>query len=134
MNEEFKKALESLKSYYDSGGKYSDLTFHESGMLLNYITNLQEENLKLKNNMSGITMEEYTRALNNYQELKETNEEHRKINGDLRKENQKLVKVIEELEEYIKSCYIVGHTVQNASLDDILNKLTELKGGGDSEV
>lgn len=49
----------------------------------------------------------------------------------LQEENQKLVKVIENLEEYIKSCYIVGHTIQNASLDNILNKLTDLKGGSD---
>ena len=66
--------------------------------------------------------------------LKETNEEHRKINGDLRKENQKLIKVFDELEEYILNHYIVGHAVQNASLDDILNKLTELKGGNNERV
>lgn len=53
---------------------------------------------------------------------------------NLQEENKKLVKVIDELEEYILNHYIVGHTVQNASLDDILNKITELKGGSDEKV
>jgi len=85
--------------------------------------------------------------------LRETNEEHRKINGDLRKENQKLVKVIDEAIEYLENNnnYLEGQkrlianilTPQNgylkADIDyeisknqkilDILNKLTELKGG-----
>lgn len=34
---------------------------------------------------------------------------------------------IDELENFILNHYIVGHKVQNASLDDILNKLKELK-------
>ena len=38
-------------------------------ILLDYITNLQQENEKLKENQSGFTLEDYTRLLNNYQEL-----------------------------------------------------------------
>lgn len=34
-----------------------------------------------------------------------------------------------ELEEYILNHYIVGHTIQNASLDDILRKMKEIKEG-----
>lgn len=40
---------------------------------------------------------------------------------------EQLQKVLTELEEYIKNHYIVGHTIQNASLDGIINKLNELK-------
>lgn len=33
----------------------------------------------------------------------------------------------EDLKEYILNHYIVGHEIQNASLDDILNKMKELE-------
>ena len=33
----------------------------------------------------------------------------------------------EELKEYILNHYIVGHEIQNASLDNILNKMKELE-------
>lgn len=75
--------------------------------------------------------------------LKEINEEHRKINGDLRKENQKLVKVIEDIDKYIhifkiedigeKTMLILNDIllIKNGLGKDVvrLNKLTELKGG-----
>lgn len=44
-------------------------------------------------------------------------------------EINRLNNIITELEKYILNHYIVGHTIQNASLDDILNKLKELKEG-----
>jgi len=44
------------------------------------------------------------------------------------KEIERLNNIIDELENYILNHYIVGHTIQNASLDGILNKLKELKG------
>lgn len=42
-------------------------------------------------------------------------------------EMEKYKNIINDLENYILNHYIVGHTIQNASLDDILNKLKELK-------
>ena len=42
-------------------------------------------------------------------------------------EIDRLNNIINELEEYILNHYIVGHTIQNASLDGILDKLKELK-------
>ena len=105
---------------------------------------------------------EYYRSENNH--LKETNEEHLKINGDLRKENQelkedieeistshfilfkrydktekenqKLVKVIDELKKHICSewyCFD-NESVEFEVAKDILNKLTELKGGSDESI
>ena len=126
MNEDIKEILDRIKKHYV-------LDEEQDIILLNYITNLQEENEELNRIVELYGKSLYNADLTRYKEenikLKETNEEHRRINGELRKENQKLVKVIDELEEYILNHYIVGHTVQNASLDDILNKLTELKGG-----
>lgn len=40
---------------------------------------------------------------NNWNELKEIEKEHQKINGELREENKKLKEVIEEVKEYIES-------------------------------
>ena len=39
----------------------------------------------------------------------------------------RLNNILDELENYILNHYIVGHTIQNASLDDILKKIKELK-------
>ena len=47
----------------------------------------------------------------------------------LENEVNRLNNIINELEEYILNHYIVGHQIQNASLDDILNKLKKLKEG-----
>lgn len=145
MNEEIKKILDYLKNNTfipdETKRKYKILHRDEVNRLLNYITNLQEENKKLK----------------------ETNEEHRKINGQLQeenkflkdyknaygnvliankmleKENQKLVKVIEEinkcLKKYAKTSVDDEKTIIEfyKQLKNILNKLTELKGGGSNE-
>ena len=50
---------------------------------------------------------------------------------EINKQEEELDKyknIVDELENFILNHYIVGHKVQNASLDDILNKLKELKG------
>ena len=67
---------------------------------------------------------------------KATYEDIQALNIDLQtkllvkdKEIERLNNIINKLEEYILNHYIVGHIVQNASLDDILNKLKELKEG-----
>lgn len=117
MNEEIKEILDNFKSYEDRYNKYNETEFiiikRDITLLLNYITNLQEEN----------------------QKLKETNEEHRKINGELRKENQKLVKAFDELEKWLKEDKEkAGNNFEMGrcfNMFDILNKLTELKGGSD---
>lgn len=118
MNKEIKEILEKPNVYSFNDECY--LYFGDYNKLKNYITNLQEENRKLK----------------------ETNEEHRKINGDLRKENQVLVKVIDEAIEYILDegvsfLNIAGQRTwcnkhSCIKLLDILNKLTELKGNKDA--
>ena len=128
MNEEFKKALESLKSYYDSGGKYSDLTFHESGMLLNYITNLQEkyQKLKIENAILEVERDVFKNKCDNLTNVAKVIFTGKNYN-DLVKENQKLVKVIEEFEEWLGSADCIDWKMA-------LNKLTELKGDSNEKV
>ena len=43
------------------------------------------------------------------------------------KEIERLNNILDELEKHILSLYIVGHTVQNATLDSIIYKLKKLK-------
>lgn len=111
MNKEIKEILETLDGV--ASGDWIQMLPKEAIKLENYITNLQEE---LKETNESLTW--WTNRFNAVE----------RDNRKLKQENQKLVKVFDELEEYILNHYIVGHTVQNASLDDILNKLTELKG------
>ena len=74
------------------------------------------------------------------EELETINEEHRKINGELREENNKYKNIVDELEKYIKNeikkytdfkafdyeqCYRIGSEKMG---ENILNKLKELKG------
>ena len=83
MNEEIKEILDKLKDndWYEeldlTGTKWIELKQEETNQLLNYITNLQEENNKLK----------------------ETNKEHRKINGQLREENDLLREKLIQIED-----------------------------------
>lgn len=46
------------------------------------------------------------------------------------KEISRLNNIIEGINDIIKNHYIVGHTVQNASIDSILKEIKELKEGG----
>ena len=43
------------------------------------------------------------------------------------RKSEKLTNNWNELEEFIKNHYIVGHTIQNASLQDISRKMKEIK-------
>ena len=151
MNEEeIQKALKIVKEpitvnsieykYFDQENYEKLLTVYENCLwfinnaeqFMQNLKNLQEENCKLR----------------------ETNEEHRKINGQLRKENdilrenaehndkvvdkvnwenQKLVKVIEEIKfvfDNPENSFSDGCDCRE--IEDILNKLTKLKGGKDA--
>jgi hypothetical protein len=115
MNESIKEILEFD---FETQGDRIEINEYERNILLNYITNLQEENKKLKEKLNckeyfSSTMPEDTEFViltkNNYDrqqkdlaleniKLKETNEEHRKINGDLRKENKELKEKVDQYE------------------------------------
>lgn len=57
--------------------------------------------------------------------LKQINEEHQKLNGELRVENERLNNIINELEKYLIEQ--VEKSYSN-DYDDVLDKLQELKG------
>lgn len=134
MNEEIKAILDRIKKHYvlDEG---------QDIILLNYITNLQEENQKLKEQLNckeyfSSTMPENTEFViltkNNYdRQQKDLALE----NIELKEENQKLNKIIDELENYLKVGIAMNFNMNNNKFsdqtidnyNDILNKLTELK-------
>ena len=163
MNEYLKHIFSDLQDYankeYASPLELADI---ECKLLLNYITSLQEEN---KDNLKCIKSlkEQLESVINENQKLletwhknndkninliseneclKETNEEHRKINGQLRKDlivmnnkNMELVRIIDKLKEcmekYKKTSTddVVTIIEFYNQLENILYKLTELKGG-----
>ena len=62
------------------------------------------------------------------------NEQHRKINGELRKEIERLNNIINELEKYIKeSCWKDDWGVESIYVKTLLDKLQELKGDGSND-
>lgn len=70
-----------MKKYYNKeipteisvvyGGRHYGKTYREFEKIKTRIEELEEENKRLKENQSGFTLEEYTRILNDYQELQQ---------------------------------------------------------------
>lgn len=113
MNEEIKEILHELDCHGVLNGK-------QDRDLLNYITNLQEENKKLEKNYNRI-----------YNENCKLREQHNITDISLLDENQKLNKIIDELEKWLKedeeksaNTWEMGRCF---NVFDILDKLTELK-------
>lgn len=144
MNEELDGLFETLENDLLSRYQYN--------LLLNYITNLQEENKDLKEKVDQYeNPDDYTlfymwldtRAKDKMKQmehevmsLKQHNAMITKLSENIKDENQKLVKVIDELEKHICSewyCFD-NESVEFEVAKDILNKLTELKGGNNDEV
>ena len=66
------------------------------------------------------------------EEYTETNNENIRLtaeNIELNLELQRKDNNWNELKEFILNHYIVGHTVQNGSLDMIINKMKEIENG-----
>jgi len=116
MCEEIKKRLNDSLEYE------FQLSFSERKQLLNYITDLQQENERLKQNQSGFTLENYTRILNDYYELKELEKEHRKTNGRLRKQISDTVELINSLIIFWKK-YSPDNTMIIGQLEKLLSVL-----------
>ena len=177
MNEEIKEILNGLSkkaSIYKmqiNEGMSFNTDEYEANELLNYITNLQEENQKLKSKQvktfnkikdhikackCEITEGNYCddKHSNYWQLFKEILEDIKidlKENDDyvyipkwrekelleIEQENQKLVKVIDELLNYIikklEEKKYDNDFERYTAYEDILNKLTELKGGDENE-
>ena len=89
-----------------------------------YITNRTNEQKQIKSK-ENITI---IRALNNFGRVPEQHELLDEIEN-LQQELQRKDNNWNELKEFILNHYIVGHTVQNGSLDMIINKMKELEYG-----
>lgn len=130
MNEEIKEILDNLKIHNDyyknqehnyAFPDYYSLNYEDLDILLNYITNLQDENDMLK--------EENRSLRNNY------NDNEQAIHK-IMIENQKLNKIIDELEKWLKETkkFNYGFKIKSEYIytyefvcKNILNKLTKLK-------
>jgi len=141
MNDEIKEILDKLKETadypklnYSSYDKSYNETIDNVAMiksfackqLLDYITILQEEIKRLKQNQSGFTLENYTRILNDYNELKELEEEHRRINGGLRKQISDTIELINSLIIFWKK-----YSPDNTMIIGQLEKLLYILQGND---
>lgn len=121
MDNEIKEILDNPKILMLSYGNYISLDDYVK--LKDYITNLQEENKEIKK--SNLILIDYQDM---EQRLKEVSEE-----------NQKLVKVIDELRTFLKNnaywvVEIGAHrNIPYIEVEKILNKLNELKGGSENE-
>ncbi len=92
------------------------------------IYNLITKTIDRYNEDEKITEDEYLDILIKIKDLtEEYSTDVLSINYHLRQELDQYKNNWEELKKYILNHYIVGHAVQNASLDDILNKMKELE-------
>ena len=86
------------KEFYVLEHKFDGVNSIED--FINYIHNLDKENKQLKeNNMS--MQEEMARTWKKLDDLQQIEQEHQKINGELREENKKYKEVINRLKELI---------------------------------
>ena len=61
------------------------------------------------------------------QNLKQINEEHQKLNGELRVENERLNNIINDIYTFL-SQYTITHTWQKIVVEDTIKYIEELKG------
>lgn len=153
MNEEIKEILDYLRDeneYYNEEEQvivnYGELIVEKEDIdkLLNYITNLQEENehkdklIDIANAGISNLQEEKQKLEKNYNRIYNENCKLRKRHNitdiSLLDENQKLNKIIDELEKWLKERidryeYSTGNMniAAAGTLEATLNKLTQLK-------
>lgn len=99
MNDEIKEILFLLHN--------DRLTYSGKRKLEDYITNLQQENFNLRENILIHKMSfksddkslEHLINMPSYEELQQLEQEHKKINGELREENSKLEIALQNIQE-----------------------------------
>lgn len=104
MNNEIKEILYYWEKYH-----FEDCMIDgkECKLLYNYITNLQQENFNLRENILIHKMSfksddkslEHLINMPSYEELQQLEQEHKKINGELREENSKLEIALQNIQE-----------------------------------
>ena len=127
MKDEIKEILDKLKdgNWYEeldlTGTMWIELRWEETHLLLDYITNLQEE-LERYQHYSKTT---------GIEELKKENE---KLKKDIKFYEYSFNKFKERFEkgtEYIKSTKYCGIKIDKISLEEYLNKLLNILNGDD---
>ena len=94
MNKEIEDALHTLLHCSLKDTEY-ETQVEQYKLVRDYITNLKKENKQLKeNNMS--MQEEMVRTWEKLDDLQQIEQEHQKINGELREENQKYKEAIDK--------------------------------------
>ena len=115
------------KEFYVLEHKFDGVNSIED--FINYIHNLDKENKQLKeNNMS--MQEEMVRTWEKLDDLQQIEQEHQKINGELREENQKYKEVIDKAtkneEEIMYLANKVAITTQNLEIKAVRDRLEEI--------
>lgn len=77
--------------------------------------------------------QELQRKDNEINDLKSSIADYQEAVGDYQDELKRKDNNWNELKEFILNHYIVGHKVQNSSLDMIINKMKELENSGSNE-
>ena len=63
------------------------------------------------------------RYIEDMEQWKKTREENERLQQELQRKDNNW----NELKKYVMNCYIVGHTVQNGTINQILDKIKELE-------
>ena len=135
MSEELKDKMYQKLSLYSSEledriedlEKLNTTITMENERLINEMKKLEKDNQTLMNSM---VTEAHTKLQEELENLKNTNEEHRILNGKLREENKDLQQRIDKAINYIK-CGIKGDLNDDRAYVDenaLLDILQELKG------
>lgn len=112
------------KEFYVLEHKFDGVNSIED--FINYIHNLDKENKQLKeNNMS--MQEEMVRTWEKLDDLQQIEQEHQKINGELREENKKYKEVIDKAIEFTNKKWGTWCTHHLEYMTELQNILKEVK-------
>jgi hypothetical protein len=133
MKDEIKEMIDKTKKCLIAGYDLDIITQEEMGILWNYITNLQEE-LKSANESISWWQNRFNAVEKENTKLKDLCNKYEEEHSTTFEEWKKDMKIIDELEKYIKTeakVELYGDKTgfrTFADVNDILNKLNELKG------
>ena len=112
------------KEFYVLEHKFDGVNSIED--FINYIHNLDKENKQLKeNNMS--MQEEMARTWKKLDDLQQIEQEHQKINGELREENKKYKELINKSIKLIEDYYYSKNTTDIDKIAISSNKLLKVR-------
>ena len=104
MNNEIKEILDIMKKCYDLKDENFDnyITLYQLGLLLDYITNLQQENEYLKKNNPDQNIEHFTIIKENKRKINNLREENKTLKENNQAMQEEMARVWEENEDNLK--------------------------------